>query len=49
MKIDIKPKDIRNLNYCFSYRERWFDVDADDEDEKEWPLFHFAANSNGAL
>ncbi len=42
-------KDVRNNNYCFSYRERWFDVDADDEDEKEWPLFSLYFNPENHL
>lgn len=42
-------KNVRNNNYCFSYRERWFDVDADDEDEKEWPLFSLYFNPENHL
>jgi len=42
-------KNIRNNNYCFSYRERWFDVDADDEDDKEWPLFSWYFNPENNL
>jgi hypothetical protein len=42
-------KNIRNNNYCFSYRERWFDVDAGDDDDKEWPLFSLYFNPENNL
>jgi len=49
LKKSLIRKDVRNNNYCFSYRERWFDVDADDDDEKEWPLFSVYLNPENHL
>ena len=42
-----KKQEIRNNNYCFSYRERWFDIEKDDN--KEWPNFSFYFNLENNL
>ena len=39
---------IKNNNYCFSYRERWFEFDTNDDYDKEWRVFslYFTPKNN---
>jgi DNA-directed RNA polymerase beta' subunit len=43
----VMNKPVENNNYCFSYRERWFDIDK--EDNKEWPNFQIYFNPENNL